>query len=131
MAIFTLFDALVWGKFVFYMSAIFQNLYHQLYMIAWILGAVLLGAKYQDFKISIIALSFFLFNVEDVYYYLILQQSLPTTFGGLHAFGIANPSLKLLMAWNAVGYSIMLLTAATYLKRGKGMETIEKRLPTP
>ena len=119
LVIFTLFDALVWGRFFFYMPVIFQNLYHQLYMIAWILGSVLLGAKYKDSRISIIALSFFLFNVEDVYYYLILHQSLPATFGGIYAFGIADPSLRSVMAWNAVGYSIMLLTATTYLKSGK------------
>ena len=123
LVIFTLFDALVWGRFFFYMPVIFQNLYHQLYMIAWILGSVLLGAKYKDSRISIIALSFFLFNVEDVYYYLILHQSLPATFGGIYAFGIADPSLRFVLAWNALGYSVMLLTATTYLKSGKGVET--------
>ena len=119
LSIFTLFDVLVWGRFVFYMPMIFQDLYHQMYMIGWILGAVLLGAKFKDFRISIIALSYFLFNIEDVFYYLVLHQSLPAAFGGLYAFGIADPSLTLILMWNMVGYSIMMLTGVTILKNNE------------
>ena len=127
LSMFTLFDALVWGRLVFYMPVIVQNIYHQFYMIGWILGAVLLGARYKDYRISIIALSFFLFNIEDVFYYLILNQSLPVAFGGLYAFGIADPSFRLILMWNMVGYSIMMLTAATYIVK----RSILSGIPNP
>ena len=113
---FTIADVLLWPYFST-MPLNVENAYHQYFMISWILGSVLLGSTFRDFRLSIASLCYFLFNLEDTFYYLIKQHSLPLVYNEIYAFGVSDPKLGIMIPWNVLGLLIMIFPYVVWHER--------------
>ena len=48
---------------------------------------MVLSQKLSDYRIAYVRTGYYLFNIEDLFFYLILSGRVPAVFNGIYAFG--------------------------------------------
>ena len=87
----TLFDVIFWGIFDYRYRFLNPVYYELFFTMGWTFIPMILSQKLSDYRIAYICTGYYLFNIEDLFFYLILSGRVPAVFNGIYALGVPNP----------------------------------------
>ncbi len=112
----TLFDVIFWGVFDYRYRFLNPVYYELFFTMGWTFIPMILSQKLSDYRIAYICTGYYLFNIEDLFFYLILSDRVPAVFNGIYALGVPNPPVELVYMWEAIGIAFIAFLCLTFGK---------------
>ncbi|MGC8515307.1 MAG: hypothetical protein ACP5OC_04130 [Thermoplasmata archaeon] len=119
----TLFDVVFWGIFDYRYRFLNPVYYELLFTLGWTFIPLILSQKLSDYRIAYICTGYYLFNIEDLFFYLILSGKVPSTFNGIFALGVPNPPVEFVFIWEAIGVVFITLLCLIFGKEPRIVRT--------